>query len=383
MLLALHAIHAPTGAQPSHARAEQHVLTPGADESSTRRSGTGTRTALGSAKLASCKYVPSRVEEEWFSSAAAGRICATAYRPHQVQAAKEWLSYVASDRRGAPPASLSKWVCADGATEYIEPLSGIARHPFAGVCPSHLLPRDLTTTTIYDITYLMLANNCSSARGSVRAAAEHLAARATVPRRLLFDLGCSVYGDDSDARGHSHSDVLHQQFGSGYGPSMPLFDSLLAAQCLPLDHMFGWEAEPMNATEWWAHVPTTVRPRLSFFNVPVSAPGAIGWTSASAGGTGDFISRLEREASADDYVAVKLDIDNVPAEQAIMRHIGRPQIARLVDELFFEYHFNFDNLNFGWQSQIGGVHHVNDTVDDALRLMQSMRRKGVRAHFWI
>ena len=35
------------------------------------------------------------------------------------------------------------------------------------------------------------------------------------------------------------------------------------------------------------------------------------------------------------------------------------------------------------QSQRGGRNYVNDTVDDALALMTKLRRRGIRAHWWI
>ncbi|EOD14380.1 hypothetical protein EMIHUDRAFT_356628, partial [Emiliania huxleyi CCMP1516] len=48
----------------------------------------------------------------------------------------------------------------------------------------------------------------------------------------------------------------------------------------------------------------------------------------------------------------------------------------LIDEVFFEYHFKV-RPEFGWGNR------MNATVNDALRLMQRLREKGVRAHFWI
>ena len=54
-------------------------------------------------------------------------------------------------------------------------------------------------------------------------------------------------------------------------------------------------------------------------------------------------------ASPEDFVVVKVDIDTPAAELTIMEAIAdRPEIAALVDEIFFEYHFYFDGMNFGW-----------------------------------
>ena len=90
------------------------------------------------------------------------------------------------------------------------------------------------------------------------------------------------------------------------------------------------------------------------------------------------------QATPADFVAIKVDIDHGP-EIEIVRSIARtPALASLVDELFFEYHFDFDKVATGWgdptdPSFVGGQHNV----DDALRLMHDLRRVGIRSHFWI
>ena len=48
-------------------------------------------------------------------------------------------------------------------------------------------------------------------------------------------------------------------------------------------------------------------------------------------------------------MSVKLDIDNSAIEHSIIKAIlDDPSVTRLVDELFFEYHFEFDDVDFGW-----------------------------------
>ena len=91
-----------------------------------------------------------------------------------------------------------------------------------------------------------------------------------------------------------------------------------------------------------------------------------------------FIGKLEDLVKAEDFVAVKLDIDTPSAELVIMEAIAEsPEIAALIDELYFEYHFDFDGINFGWGEQVSG------DVDTALGLMRRLRELGVRSHFWI
>jgi len=79
---------------------------------------------------------------------------------------------------------------------------------------------------------------------------------------------------------------------------------------------------------------------------------------------------------------VKLDIDTPAIEQTIIATITqRPDLAALIDELFFEYHFHFDGLNFGWGAVKKAV--PKPSVDAALATMHRLRELGIRAHFWI
>ena len=77
-------------------------------------------------------------------------------------------------------------------------------------------------------------------------------------------------------------------------------------------------------------------------------------------------------------MSLQVDIDGGP-ELPIVQAIERePELYKLVDELYFEYHFYFDGIDFGWSTSV-----KQDTVDTALKLMQRLRHRGVRSHFWI
>ena len=63
---------------------------------------------------------------------------------------------------------------------------------------------------------------------------------------------------------------------------------------------------------------------------------------------GSFLRLLKSSVTADDYVVVKVDIDGGP-ELAIVESIAHlPELSDLVDEMYFEYHFNFDNQPHPW-----------------------------------
>jgi hypothetical protein len=157
-------------------------------------------------------------------------------------------------------------------------------------------------------------------------------------------------------------------------------------------------------------VPLHVRAKLSWYNVPVTG----GDTDA-----GSALGVLRAVAKPEDFVVIKVDaqgsqrprtptasvlslslslsygaalcvgqvdVDGGP-ELEIVRAIADDVngVASLVDELYFEYHFYFDGLNFGWQTHLGGAHRSRNAadVDDALHLMRRLRERGIRAYFWI
>ena len=272
-------------------------------------------------------YTASPLETAWTAADRTGQICAIAALQSQVDGWKKLLTRVDDE------SLLSRMP--DGSL--IEPLTGIARHPFARV--GCRLPT--TETSIFNTSYIRLPSACrmpSDARPHVK----------------LFDMGCSVYG--------SRARVRH---ASGVGPSLPLFEQWYESSCYTLVQMWGWEAKPMDLTRWWRYVPNATRKKLTFYNHPVSPS--------------EFESTLVASTRPQDYVVVKLDIDTPHVETAILDIVEKH--AHLVDELFHEYHFWFDGLNFGW----GKNAHLRAThnVATAVRRMQRMRRNGIRAHFWV
>ena len=212
--------------------------------------------------------------------------------------------------------------------EPIEPLTAIGRHPFANVgC------RLKNEVNKFDISHIILANRCNKQRK---------------PIVKFFDMGCTIF-----------KPVKH---ASASGPSIPLFMNLYNNTCLEFDEIWGWEVRKHN--NWWENVPLITKPRIHFYNTPVNAL--------------EFKFALSI-CSVSDFVVIKLDIDNTIVEMEIIKVIE--EYAHLVDELFFEYHYYFDGLNFGW----GNLNHIKGehNATTAITLMRKLRKKGIRAHFWI
>ena len=145
------------------------------------------------------------------------------------------------------------------------------------------------------------------------------------------------------------------------------------------DRIWAWEFKAYDPTLWWNQVPLEVRAKLHFYNTRVDG----GWKSDASA-----LRTIVATANPEDFVVVKVDIDTSHStELDIVRAIAdNPVLTRLVDEVYFEYHFLADNLTIGWQTQNWNqseIHYTTDTVDDALGLMQRLRRRGVRSHFWV
>lgn len=339
-------------------------------------------------------YQPSAIELEWTapqlgSTILEEGICKVALRRSQMSAVADWLTFAEISRGQqlrAPThnesVAVSTFVRRDGCKEYIEPLTGIARHPLSARVGC-ALQQSFTRMPVsrrqplgferpapgppgkYHLGYLILANHCGAADGSFCAQSRAYHSRG---RNLLYDLGCSLFGSPM-----TRSDALY--LGNAHTSSLQHFLALYGQNCIDFDSIWAWEAEVTKPDVWWKPVPPTVRAKMHFYNVFLKDPS-------------DFTAVLNATARPEDHVVVKLDIDAPELEKAIVDTIlADPLLLGLIDEFFFEYHFHMDNPNGPWgatQTQNKtGRNWVPDTVDVALATMQRLRRAGVRAHFWI
>ena len=149
-------------------------------------------------------------------------------------------------------------------------------------------------------------------------------------------------------------------------------------RCLEPDHIYGWELDKnITNAQWWGSAPASVRSKTRFFEVPVME-GELDEALAGKPNPASFLQMLAFACKLEDFVVVKLDIDTPAIEQTIIAVLTqRPDLAALIDELFFEYHFYFDGLDFGWGDNVQG------DVDTAIGTMYRLRSLGIRAHFWI
>jgi hypothetical protein len=272
--------------------------------------------------------------------------------------------------------------------DLIEPLNGALRHPLArSVCGG---PAKWRATSETNFTYLILTDHCRAGCG--RSAAQQRKREANgrpPPRRLFYDMGCAAYSDTSvgtrykvavrTAREKNTSVVdematliaRHERRIATteallpIGASLEVFRSLFRSKCIEFDHIFGWDAHPYKLANWMSRVPENDRAKISFFNERVNS------TDRSALGV------LKATARPEDFVVVKLDIDSPVIEQQILdRLLGGDEAIHLIDEFFFEYQGKDPH-------ELDRGATAADNVAHGMEMMSALRRRGIRAHFWI
>ena len=175
----------------------------------------------------------------------------------------------------------------------------------------------------------------------------------------LFDLGASTYRN-----------------GRG-GASQSWFIEQYEKHGVHFDRIFAWEAtvhKPEGIFGEKTGMPKHVLDRISYYNVPVDAtPGA----------RYNPLRTLKDVVKVDDFVVVKVDIDTGNMEHAIMQQIAAdPELASLVDELFYEHHVHLSPLaRMGWSGKT--LRTTNLTLSDSYAFFSRLRNLGIRAHSWV
>eukprot|EP00906_Rhabdomonas_costata_P023798 RCo034277 len=295
------------------------------------------------------RYIPSVWEQHWVAHAKLyqadfGQACAEIEARTGRTAA--WLKFVSQRAQaGASTAAktdvpshadevLSLFVHLDNCTgthvvSPIEPLVGFLRHPFLH-CKRGPLHVD-------DKSYLVIPAVSEVDPG----------------QRLFFDAGAGTYA-----------------MGDG-GPSQQWFAETFSRMGLRPDRYFAWEASVIPSLEIWADVPAWLRPRMSYYNIPISP----------APRSPDNILNFIRAVSVpQDFVVFKLDVDNSTVENAIIEQLLEdPYLHTLVDELYWEHHTGMTPMReYGWGDGWG-----NHTMASSYALFSRLRRAGIRAHSWV
>lgn len=170
-----------------------------------------------------------------------------------------------------------------------------------------------------------------------------------------------------------HKNVYLFDFGSGYyNDDMKFFVENFEAKGWHFTKLFAWEVQTMEQKEWWSRVPDNIKPRLQFFNTAISSDRTNPMNPVR------FIKGIARP---EDYVIIKLDVDNTPLEVSIILHIL--ETPELVDEIFWENHVSHSPIQWhGW----GDLSHQQgpaSTMEKSYQMFTKLREVGIRAHSWV
>lgn len=107
------------------------------------------------------------------------------------------------------------------------------------------------------------------------------------------------------------------------------------------------------------------------------------------GGEGEKMNpfhSIVRQFNEDDLVIVKLDIDTPRIEQEMFRNFVKDEsLHKLVDHFYFEDHARIHEMRFAFGKSFAGLDVRNEvnSVQQSMELMNTLRKNGVAAHYWV
>ncbi|GFR51472.1 hypothetical protein Agub_g13881 [Astrephomene gubernaculifera] len=229
--------------------------------------------------------------------------------------------------------------------EHIESLVGALRHPFSIKCPDKFTSRLPPASSIFDLSYALLAGGADQRRPMGH-------------NKYYLDAGAGI---GYKANANQHWTIENY-----------------AARGIQLDRALYWEAAPATGDIALADVPPHLFPAFAYYNMRVPR---------DMSDHRNILNVVTRLAKPWDFVSVKLDIDAPEVEDEWLRAIlgdgptgrQRSKYAELIDELFWEHHFDFKPLrDCCWKNTIDR----KSQLADSMRLFQQLRQLGIRAHYW-
>jgi hypothetical protein len=282
-------------------------------------------------------YTPSPYETFWVENIASLQVNVCKFSNRQLTQVTEWIEHSRqSDTPHAFPARIFSYFLfqnqCTGETimDFIEPLAGLTRSPL--YCLNG-------AADVVSKEYLVVSWNAS------RKLTAH-------SKAYYFDLGASLYNS-----------------GSG-GSSQDWFVETYERRGIRWDGIFAWEAGPQDSATVWSQIPAHLKPIYHWYNIPAHSDPEH---------PDNALNHIMRIARPEDYVVVKLDIDNTPVEEALMSQIlFSSRLRGLIDDLFFEHHVNTPPMNGYWQTDASPR-----TLADTYRIFSTLRSNGIAAHSWV
>lgn len=134
---------------------------------------------------------------------------------------------------------------------------------------------------------------------------------------------------------------------------------------LHFDRIVAFEVISYSPDKYWQQIPDDLLGKLSFINVGVDSKNKFNpWNI------------LKTIAKTDDYVIIKLDIDQPELEQDLISQVlNDTKISSLIDEMFFEMHVTVNEMKPYWIQPPG-------ELKDTYTVFTKLRSLGIRMHSW-
>ena len=271
------------------------------------------------------QYVSSPWEYEWHKNIDRFQNDVCAFTKRDEKKCYEWIQSLTNG--GFPMDIFSYFVFDNNCTNevrlhFIEPLVGLTRHPY--FC---LHGEEFLVNKDYMLIYPIDTHR----------------------KNYYFDLGASTY--TSGAGGSSQSWFVETAYPTTVW-----------------DGIYGWEVSPISAERVWAEIPGRLKPIYHWYNIPVNP---------TAGHSDNALEYIAKIARPEDWVVLKIDIDNSEVEMQLLERILQDTtISSLIDELFFEHHVDVEPMLKYW-----GRNPLK--LSDTYTLFHRLRNLGILAHPWV
>lgn len=134
------------------------------------------------------------------------------------------------------------------------------------------------------------------------------------------------------------------------------------------DHIYAFEINEKKPTDVYERVPEYLMASYHWINVGVSP---------EQGNKYNPWSSILRRYTKDDFIVVKLDVDNSAIENRLAHQLlENTNLTEVVDQFYFEHHVSLAEMKAWWRRSMSG------SIHESLQLFHDLREKGVAAHFW-
>lgn len=234
-----------------------------------------------------------------------------------------------------PNKAVSYFVYRMGSTEVkvvIEPLVGFFRHPYA-LCP----PAGKAKVSVLDPSYIIFRGMPIELFRSIYPG-----------RKYLLDLG--INGPDR---------------------SLAWFDRAYHASGIDFDEIWAWDVRQFDPTMFWNNVPESIYSKIHLINV------GVGDNVTHVGHPFQIIKSIFQKG---DYVALKLDIDSPGFEQVLADHVLQDEeLHDKIADFYYEKHFGAP----GFPHHGIAAHGSPQDMSSVMEFFTALRKRGIRAHYWV